>query len=199
MTALATPLPPPPAKRASNVELTDDEIDKRLGDDTGLEYIDGRFVEKGMSLDSAEVGSNVNAVLHPLKRRGFMVLDQTLTYRCFPDAARERRRPDASIMRVSRLEDAGLSRRARIATIPADVAIEVVSPTDTAAELQTKIVDFLDAGFGQVWVLYPASKILEVHEKDKATQRLAAGDVLRAGDRLDGFEVAVADFFEEAQ
>ncbi|MEM6315255.1 MAG: Uma2 family endonuclease [Planctomycetota bacterium] len=197
MTAIATrPMPTPVDVDEVERELTDEEIDYRLEADVGLEYIGGKFVEKGMGSESAEVGVNVTVEVAKLKRQGFAVYDQSLNYRCFPESTRDRRRPDLSVIRRDRLAEAGLVGDVGIMTIPADVAVEVVSQTDKAADLQTKVQEYLTAEFKQVWVLYPQTKSVHIFRIDGTIDRLTTGDTLEAGDVLDGFEVAVATLFD---
>jgi Uma2 family endonuclease len=43
-----------------------------------------------------------------------------------------------------------------------DLAVEVVSPGDSAEDVQAKVRTYLDKGAQQVWVLYPKTK--EIHQ-----------------------------------
>ncbi|MEM6313216.1 MAG: Uma2 family endonuclease [Planctomycetota bacterium] len=193
--ATLTATPPPPTVQPT---LTDEEIERRLNDDVRLEYIDGDFVEKpSMGAESAEVEVNVAAALFGLKKLGFAVYAQSLSYRCFPDSRRDLRRPDVSIMRLARLEKAGVARDARVMTVPADIAVEVVSANDRFVGIREKVQDDLAAGFGAVWVLAPDTKTLDIYTGDGLGRTLGLGDTLDGGELLDGFTVAVADFFEE--
>ncbi len=77
-----------------------------------------------------------------------------------------------------------------------DLAIEVVSPGDTAAEIQDKIGEYLRAGVHMVWVVYPRSKTVNVYTPTTA-QRLSENDTLDGGDVLPGFAIKVGDIFPE--
>ena len=39
-----------------------------------------------------------------------------------------------------------------------DLAVEVVSPSDSTMEIQEKVADWLRAGTRLVWVIYPATR-----------------------------------------
>ena len=78
--------------------------------------------------------------------------------------------------------------------IAPDLAIEVISPSNSAADMHRKVDQLMDAGTRQVWVVYPDSRDVDVHTADGAiTYR--EGDSISGGDILPGFEIAVADMF----
>lgn len=77
-----------------------------------------------------------------------------------------------------------------------DLAAEVVSPNDTAAEVQSKVQMWLDAGVRLVWVVYPATRSVMVYESPKEIRSLAAGDTLGGGEVVPGFGRQVAGIFE---
>ena len=70
----------------------------------------------------------------------------------------------------------------RIITSPPDVAVEVLSPEDRAADVQDKIDDYLQFGIPAVWLIDPERRRAWIHTKEGA--REALDGVLRnfAGD-----------------
>lgn len=60
------------------------------------------------------------------------------------------------------------------------LAIEVLSPDDTAAELQAKIDDYLSMGIPTVWVIHPKTKRGFIYSGEGS--REPADGILRAGD-----------------
>lgn len=76
-----------------------------------------------------------------------------------------------------------------------ELAIEVVSPSESAENLHIKIRQYLQFGAKQIWVLYPKTKTLEVHQPRVPTATLEQSDTLDGGDLLPGFSVKVADLF----
>jgi Uma2 family endonuclease len=76
------------------------------------------------------------------------------------------------------------------------LAIEVVSPTDLAADLARKVDQYLAAGAQAVWVLYPDLKEVHTRRPGGISATLTETDVLEAGDLLPGFSVRVRDLFE---
>jgi Uma2 family endonuclease len=77
-----------------------------------------------------------------------------------------------------------------------DLAVEVVSPSDTAAEVQQKVDDYFKAGSQQVWVVYPDQRSVAVYRSAGEMRYFAAEDVLDGGPLLPGFTSPVAEIFE---
>jgi Uma2 family endonuclease len=101
------------------------------------------------------------------------------------------RAPDVGFVSKARLP-AGLP-KGYIPFAP-DLAVEVVSPNDKAAEIQTKIGEYLRYGVRLIWVLYPDNQSIVVHTKEGA-RTLTVDDTLDGGDVLPGFSLPVRDLF----
>lgn len=91
------------------------------------------------------------------------------------------RAPDAAFVSRGRLP-AGPAPEGYIDLTP-DLAVEVVSPSDTASAIQAKVEDWLRAGTRLVWVVYPETRSVAVYGS------LADVRILREGESLDGGEV----------
>jgi len=77
-----------------------------------------------------------------------------------------------------------------------DLAIEVISPTDTLREMDQRVSDFFAARCKRVWLVYPEHREIYI--------RGAAGEVRRRGDDLledpellPGFSIKVSSLFGE--
>lgn len=79
-----------------------------------------------------------------------------------------------------------------------DLAIEIVSPGQSASRFAEKILFYLRNGVREVWVIDPADRTVMVYRHDDVLI-LEPGDVLDGGDILPGFQVAVADIFAQAE
>lgn len=75
-----------------------------------------------------------------------------------------------------------------------DLAVEVISPGNSASEIHQKVLDYLAAGTRIVWVVYPKTKTVDVHTSDGA-RTLKITDTLDGGDVLPGFTLPVRDIF----
>jgi Uma2 family endonuclease len=82
-----------------------------------------------------------------------------------------------------------------------DLAIEVVSPSNTAAQVLEKVREYLQAGVQFVWIVYPTAR--EIHGVDARNPailtRLQVGDVLKAESLIPGFELRLATLFTEGE
>jgi len=77
-----------------------------------------------------------------------------------------------------------------------DLAIEILSPSNTEQEMTRKVGEYLGAGGRAVWVIDPRRGCVTVHLADRAACRLSRGDVLDGAPVLPGFRLAVREIFE---
>jgi Uma2 family endonuclease len=75
-----------------------------------------------------------------------------------------------------------------------DLAIEVVSESESALDLRQKIQDYLDAGTKTVWAVYPKVRVIAVYDQ-AGVKELRADQILEAPDILPGFQATVGEFF----
>lgn len=99
-------------------------------------------------------------------------------------------KPDVSVISKSRLYQA----ETRILAGAPEIAIEVVSPTDTAVRLRRKIDTCLANGSHSVWIVYPEAHLIEVHSHSGV--REFTGDQPIQDAVLPGFSQPAASFFE---
>jgi Uma2 family endonuclease len=76
-----------------------------------------------------------------------------------------------------------------------DLAVEVVSPGDSAAAVRDKIQDWLKAGTRLVWVVYPETRSVVVHRQGHPAETLSEADTLNAVPVLRDFTVQVRELF----
>jgi Uma2 family endonuclease len=77
-----------------------------------------------------------------------------------------------------------------------ELAIEVVSPSDSAQALNKKVDQYLRSGARSVWVVYPDIRQVHVHTA-LGVRKLAAEEILDQPDLLPGFSAPVRTLFEE--
>ena len=105
------------------------------------------------------------------------------------------REPDLSFVRADRLPPGGIPRRGFLKMAP-DLAVEVLSPDETDAELQEKIDDYQAAGTPLIWVIDPERSTVRVLDFSKPELLLRANDTLTGGDVMPGFSCPVSALFE---
>ena len=80
--------------------------------------------------------------------------------------------------------------------ITPSLCVEVISPTDYAEEVMTKVTEYLDAGISEVWLIYPVTRVAVVHESLTQARLIRAHESL-ASAALPGFEVKLAELIPE--
>jgi len=112
-------------------------------------------------------------------------------YQLSPDTVRI---PDVSFVPADRMQGIDLDKR--IQGAPA-LAIEVVSPSDLAAELRQKVKQYLAAGAQAVWVVYPNTREVEVFRSDGASFIRHEHETIEAADLLPGFVLDLKLVFDQ--
>jgi Uma2 family endonuclease len=102
------------------------------------------------------------------------------------------RQPDISVLRKERI--AATEADSYFEGAP-DLAVEVVSPSDSAQDLESKVRQYLQAGAKQVWVLYPKTRTIHLFSAGQSLRILDENQTLDGGELLPGFFVQVADLF----
>ena len=104
------------------------------------------------------------------------------------------RAPDASFVRGDRLPIAGVG--PGFLEMAPDLAVEVLSPSESRTDVAAKLADYRSAGTPLVWVIYPAARTVTVISATEDDVTLGEGQVLSGGNTLPGFTCAVRDLFE---
>jgi Uma2 family endonuclease len=107
-----------------------------------------------------------------------------------PDTVRA---PDVAFISRERLEQTG---------IPSgywpgapDLAVEVISPSDTYAEVEDKVCDWLEAGTRLVIVVNPRKQAVTVYRSAQQVRLLTGNEVLDGADVIPGWALPVSDIF----
>ena len=106
-----------------------------------------------------------------------------------PDTVRA---PDVSFVRKERIPPDGIPKG--FMPLAPDLAVEVISPSDSYTEVAEKVAQLLEAGTQLVVLIDPRSRTVSLHY-DGVIDRLTEADILTLGDVLPGFECAVGELF----
>ena len=79
-----------------------------------------------------------------------------------------------------------------------DLAIEVISPTNTPREMDRKVSDFFAAGSTRVWLVYPEHQEVYIHGLSGVVRR-RGDDTLEDPELLPGFSVKVSSLFGQTE
>jgi Uma2 family endonuclease len=177
-------------------QVTVDEFEA-MALDGRWELIDGELVEMS---PSAEESSNISATItiligqfvraHRLGRMytaegGFVLFSDRETVRA----------PDVAFVRADRVPQ-GKARK-HFARLAPDLVVEVLSPSDRAGEVLSKIEMYREAGVRLIWVVDPEPKTVTVLTENQPVTVFKSDGVLDGGTVLPGFSVAVAEIFAE--
>jgi Uma2 family endonuclease len=79
-----------------------------------------------------------------------------------------------------------------------DLAVEILSPGNTAREMERKIGEYFAAGTRIVWVVSPTERAVRVYTGPADARLFVEGDTLDAAPVLPGFRLAIRDWFGAA-
>ncbi|MBS0661464.1 MAG: Uma2 family endonuclease [Verrucomicrobia bacterium] len=79
-----------------------------------------------------------------------------------------------------------------------DLAIEIISPSDTYEEVHDKIDDYLNHGTREVWIVRLRLRSIAVHRPERATEIFRLGETLTGSEVLPGFSLPISDLFPAA-
>ncbi len=77
-----------------------------------------------------------------------------------------------------------------------DLAVEIQSPSQSPADLQKKVQQYLAAGALAVWVVYPRKRQAAIHRPSQQPVTLTAADFLDAPDLLPALRIPLAEIFK---
>lgn len=164
--------------------------DKRL-----CELIDGTLVEKAMgireSMFAVFVASLIDAFVR-LKNLGLVATADGMV-RMISGRIRI---PDVAFFAWDRLPDRTYPTEP-IAAVAPNLAIEILSRSNTAEEMRLKRIDYFDSGVELVWEIDPNTRIVRVYSGVNAVREFSAGDELDGGLVLAGFVLPLATLFGE--
>ena len=134
--------------------------------DPDCEYVEGRLVERKLGEIGHGDAQGRTYAFVLFQTRGFWA-GVEIRVHVQPDRFRV---PDVVVVRGGRPDG-------RVITTPPEVAVEVLSPEDRAADVQDKIDDYLQFGVPAIWLIDPERKRAWIHTS--AGAREAVDGVLR--------------------
>jgi len=160
------------------------------------ELIDGILVEKPMATYEALVAGMlltfINNYLYDHDIGIALPGDGLL--RLLPGRVRA---PDVSFISWKRMPNQELGREA-IASLAPDLAVEVLSPSNTEAEIGQKIQEYFGAGGKLVWIVDPNARTVRVYTSPRRSVLLTEDDTLDGRKVLPGFSLSVRQWFARA-
>ncbi len=162
-------------------------------EDRFYELVDGILVRKAVGREDSyiamRIGKHLSNFVDPRElgwvtgEGGMVQLDVNLV-----------RIPDVSFISWDRVPGGAFSREAVPLLVP-DLAVEVISASNTRKEMEDKLQEYFEKGVCLVWYVRPRSRVVDVYTAPDRFTRLTASMRLDGGDVLPGFSVQVGELF----
>ena len=174
--------------------ITDEELLQLPKDGNKYEVVDGELVvspgagvphEKLVVKLAIRLGGYVEA-----KRLGD-VLGSSALY-VLPSG--NKRSPDLSFVATGRLDEPGISQV--FPQLAPDLAVEVISPSDTAQRVLDKVGEYLEAGVRLVWVIDPQKRQAAVYRTITSVREVSGDGALDGEDVLPGFRCPLSEILD---
>ena len=76
-----------------------------------------------------------------------------------------------------------------------DLAIEIVSPSNPAGDMDAKVAEYFLVGVTHVWVVYPRNRRVHVYDSPASARIIGRGETLTDEALLPGFRLDLDEFF----
>jgi Uma2 family endonuclease len=160
------------------------------------ELVQGEVVEQiPPSIDHGEIAALIVLFLQTWNRQhghGLVGVESGFLLTHNPDTVRS---PDVYYIQAAHVPPR--EQRAAFGQRAPDLAVEIISPSETSSGVRAKVRDYLAAGTQMVWTVYPEQREVVVHTPDGVARTYGIGATLEFPDVLPGFACTVAELFEE--
>ncbi len=157
------------------------------------ELVDGVLIEKVMaaqeSLLALEIGRHLGNFVTGNELGVVLGADGML--RVLPGIVRI---PDICFIAWDRIPG-GVFPNDPIAELVPNLAIEVMSPSNTRSEMARKLKDYFLSGVDLVWLIFPKTQSAEVYTAPDEKTKIARNGSLDGGDVLPGFTLSLKELF----
>jgi Uma2 family endonuclease len=114
-------------------------------------------------------------------------------------ATGRKRRPDVAFVSVNRWLFTRRIPRTEAWEVVPNLAVEVVSRTDSVDSIVDKIAEYFHAGVDRVWVVFPSQEQVYVYDSPTSVRILTRTDELSGDPILPNFRLPLVELFEEAE
>lgn len=160
-----------------------------------LELVDGTLVEKAVGYEASLLAMYLGHLLIQFvaARRLGKVSGPDGLLRLCPGLLRG---PDIAFTAWKRLPG-GRVPKAPFPNLAPDLAVEVLSPSNTAAEMRRKRDEYFRNGVRLVWIVDPKTRTVEVYAPRRKPVVLTEAETLDGGKVLPGFTLSLAELFAQ--
>jgi Uma2 family endonuclease len=182
---------PPPGMATERDVLLRPEGEKRL-----FELVDGVLVEKPMGYYESRLAIILAYLIEQFLEEHDLgiVLGADATLRLMPGLVRG---PDISFAAWDHFPNRELPAEPIPNLVP-DLAVEVLSESNTEAEMERKLGEYFSVGVRLVWYADPEQRTVRVYTSPAAVHLLSEEETLDGGTVLPGFQLPIRRWFERA-
>jgi len=180
---------------ATKVRLTAEDLLRMPDDDVRRELVNGEIVEMSpANFRHGELTIRLGRLLseHVEERGGGKVVSDVGFVLNLSEDAERVRGPDVAFVSSTRLPE----NPEKFVNGAPDLAVEILSPSETAVEVQQKLRDYLEAGTRLVWFVAPQAKTVTVYRSDGGARLLREHERLEGEDVLPGLTIPLAELFK---
>lgn len=181
-----------PSRPAANGHFAD-----ALDADCLYEIVNGKRVEKNMSLYANLLASVLGGYLQRYAFETNAGRPFVETMFDLPGVGKVRRPDNAFVTANSWPLDRPIP-RGDVWPVAPDLAVEIISPTNTWEEAMGKVREYFTAKVKLVWVILPRERLIYIHTSLKDVTLLDESNELTGGDVLPGFHLAITELFARA-
>jgi Uma2 family endonuclease len=175
---------------------TDEEFMALPKDGHRYELVNQELVDMGNSgMQHGELGAFLAGMLsiYVRQHRLGVVCDSSTA---FTFKNKNKRSPDVSFVSRDRLQGLKFLPKGYFQGSP-DLAVEILSPSNTIAEIHEKIVEYFENDTRLVWVIHPDEKYVLVYHSPEPDRLLRSLDRLDGEDVVPGLAISVGELFAE--
>ena len=180
---------------AAGLATEDDVLEAERTQNRLCELVDGVLVEKGMGYGESVLACAVIEILRRFvkPRKLGVVSGADGMIRLFAGLIRI---PDVSFTSWDRFPNRKLPKTPVPALAP-ELVVEILSESNTPAEMERKRAEYFAAGVLLVWEIDPVRRSVDVFTADGSVSMFDASQTLEGGDVLPGFSLVLAELFAE--
>lgn len=181
---------------APGTATVDDAVNSRRRLNLNCELVDGILVAKPMGYFESKVALALAFFLHQYLDNNPIgeVAGEDGPCETLPDHLRK---PDVAFTSFQRINSQSKPTRKALPFAP-DLAVEILSPSNTAAEMEKKLREYFAAGARLVWHIEPELQTARVFTAPEHWEDVPATGVLNGDGVLPGFELPLARLFAKA-
>jgi Uma2 family endonuclease len=160
------------------------------------ELIDGVLVEKAMGYYESSLASVLIGAIYEFLRKTKLgiVLGEGGLMRVEEAQVRI---PDVAFYSWSKFPNKLLPRVQILNFVP-ELAVEILSPTNTKKEMKRKRREYFEGGAELVWEVHPEKQIVDVFTAPEEKTTIGVDGILDGGTVLPGFTLSIKEWFDQA-